>query len=212
MEYISHIKKLSLLLLLVTPLKAEITTYSFSEKNAKDQIGFRSKATVEDFDGKATQLNGAMTIDPENPALSLTATINVPVQSMTTELEMRDKHMKSSEWLDAEKFPGIQFTLLSSKDLSVKKIAPQEWEAKVKGNFELKGQSKEIEVPVKIKIEKEKIFISGSFFVHLSDYGIHGPAALKMIGLKVSNDVQVMLKLVGVLDAGWSKVKKKNSY
>jgi polyisoprenoid-binding protein YceI len=105
--------------------------------------------------------------------------LKVPVDSMTTGIEMRDEHMRSAGWMDAEQFPEITFESSSFKNNG------SSWS--VTGDFTLHGVTKTMTVDVKVReIAEEKAVAAGigsgnwlrvttTFTVKLSDHGITVP-------------------------------------
>lgn len=201
---------LFLLLLMPAAAQARPLTFNLDGANAKKQILFESKAPVEYIEGEAEQVGGMINVDFERPGLALRASISVPVASMRTGMDKRDEHLRSPEWLNAERYPAIKFDLepVDPKKLSAR--GKNAWAGNVAGTFTLKGVTKRISVPVKISREgDEKIVVEGRFPVRLSDHNVHGPVTMRVIGMKVSETVQVSFKLVGIKDKGWDNVKPR---
>lgn len=193
----------SLLLLLCAPagVHANPITFQLSGRTAKKQILFESKAPLEYIEGKADQLEGSVTIDPSTPRLGLRGTVIVPVESMQTGNAQRDDHLRSADWLNAASFPAIRFDLDSSAVAEATKKGPGKWFVNAVGQFYMKGISKRISVPVTITFKengtKNKLTVEGRFSLKLSDYGIHGPRAIRMIGARVNDVVSVSFRMVG---------------
>jgi polyisoprenoid-binding protein YceI len=200
------------LLLLITPALAQArpVTFNLDGKNARKQITFESKAPVEYIEGEALEVGGMVTVDYDRPGLALRASISVPVRSMTTGMEKRDEHMRLPEWLNEPRYPAIRFELdpVDPKKLSAR--GKDAWAGTVAGTFYLKGVTKKIAVPVTIRRDgEERLIVEGRFPVRLSDHNIRGPITMRVIGMKVSETVQVNFKLVGVKDKGWDNVKSR---
>jgi polyisoprenoid-binding protein YceI len=190
-------------------LFAQPLNYALSDANGKKQIMFESKAAVEYMEGVAGGISGTVTMDAAKPDLALQAEVSVPVDRMRTGNDMRDEHMRSDVWLNAAKYPGIRFELTPGSGNAVTKKSEGVWAVKANGRFTLKGISKQVTVPLTIKQTGKQISIAGRFSVHLEDYGVNGPIGIKMIGMKVSPDVQIILNLVGVQDPGWGALPVK---
>lgn len=213
----SFVLLLLLLLGVARPALARPITFNLSDSNAQRQIIFESKTRIEYIVGVAESVTGTVTFDPEKPGLDLQAAISVSVKNMKTGNTTRDGHLRSKEWLDAERHPGIHFDLspLDKKSLTLK--SPGVWFVRANGKFLLKGVSKEISLPVTLRREKKGVddivSVEGSFSVYLEDHNIYGPLGMNMIGLKVSPEVRVRFHLVGIADKGWDKLppqRKKN--
>lgn len=195
-----------LLLSVAMPAFAKPSSYNLSDKNASKQIVFESKAPVEYIEGVAEGIAGMITLDERDPKLGLSAMVSVPVDGMRTGNAKRDEHLRSSEWLNAERNPSIRFDLSPGDQRTVVKKGEGHWFVKAKGSFFLKGKSKFMEVPVTIKKHGEKLHVDGRFSVNLEEFGVYGPAGIKMIGVKVAPDVRVRFRLVGVADVGWDSI------
>lgn len=178
-------------------LSARSQAYKFSDQNGKNQILFYSKASLEDFEGTAASFSGTARIDFKKPNLDLSGGVTVVVASLQTGLAMRDTHMRSQDWLDADHYPTLQFELKSSGVQLVVKKNADEFRATSEGLFQLKNKQKLIRVPITIQKKGDTILVSGDFTVPIEDFGIHGPPAMKILGLRVSPNVQVRFKLVG---------------
>lgn len=132
------------------------------------------------FDGKINT-NGT---NLENADVSFTVHVN----SINTGVEMRDKHLKSPDFFDAEKFPVMTFESGSlAKDKNNTYI--------LKGKLTIKDVVKEISVPVtyggtaKNQQGKEVMGIQATFKVNRLDYNIkYDPT-----GAGVAKDVDVNL-------------------
>jgi polyisoprenoid-binding protein YceI len=187
---------------------AASTTYTLSDANGKNQILFASPSPAEYIEGTATGLTGTITLDPSKPNLDLRVIAAVPVDKMRTGNDIRDEHLRSDVWLNAGRYPGIRFEL-DPESTTVTKKSDRMWVVNGQGMFTMKGISKPVTVPVVIKQDEKSISVAGRFTVRLEDHGVHGPIGIKMIGVKVSPDVQINLNLKGSVDPGWGNVRKK---
>lgn len=132
------------------------------------------------FDGKgATKGNNL-----DNADLSFTVEVN----SINTGVEMRDKHLKSADFFDAEKYPTMTFVTGS-----ITKEKNNTYT--LKGKLTIKDVTKEISVPVtfggvtKNQQGKEVMGIQATFKVNRLDYNIkYDPT-----GAGVAKDVDVNL-------------------
>lgn len=202
----------ALLLLLIAPavVCARSRTYNLDGRNGKRQVTFESKAPVEYIEGEAEEVSGMISVDFERPDLGLRASISVPVDSMRTGMDQRDEHLRSREWLNAQAHPAIRFELDPSRAGKLKPRGKAAWAGTVEGTFFLKGVTKKISVPVTITRDgEERLIVEGRFSVRLADHNVRGPITMRIIGMKVSEIVQVSFRLVGVKDKGWDNVKPR---
>jgi polyisoprenoid-binding protein YceI len=203
------IKALSLLILLSGILLADgfdikkgFQTFSFKDKNGRNQATFHSSAPLEDISGMSSDINGTVTFDTENLKNTLTGEIYISTASLKSGIDLRDEHIRSEGWLDAEKYPNISFII--KEVISVKKISGNQLEAKIKGDFTLKGVTKQVEIPVmltyleeseetKARFPGDLLSLRAKFFVKLSDYSVKS----KIIGQKVADEIEININIVG---------------
>jgi len=154
------------------------TTYQFGLSDSRTNISFESTTDFEQILGTTNKASGRIVADFEAGKGSVEVT--VPVASLKTGIELRDEHMRSPGWLDAEKYPEISFT-----SESVVNEGDGQWTAR--GIFTMHGVSKEMTVDVAVKqipaalAEKaglgggEWLKVSTTFDIKLSDFGIAIP-------------------------------------
>lgn len=201
-----------LLLGLILTAQAAPITYNLSERHGKKQIVFESKAPLEYIEGRVDRIEGQVVVDTSRPDLGLTGSVHIPVEAMDTGHGQRNEHLKSAEWMNASIYPALRFVLDPMVSGDVIKKSDRKWFVQAKGNFSMKGQSKKISVPVTLELKteggEEKVTLQGRFSLKLSDFGIRGPSAVRMMGVRVSETVDIDLKLVGLADKGWGGLEK----
>jgi polyisoprenoid-binding protein YceI len=153
-----------------------IFTSSFTFSQSIDwKIGDKYSVKFDGGDpsGEFTGLKGTIKFDENNlPASKFDCTVDVA--SINTGNGMKNTHAKSDKWLDAAKYPVIQF---SSKTINKTAIG---YEAI--GTLDFHGVQKEITLPFTFV---NNVF-SGYFEVNRMDYNIntaepnHGAAVLKV--------------------------------
>jgi polyisoprenoid-binding protein YceI len=187
-------------------LGAAPVVYDVSKPPQKSEVVFTSKALTESFDGRAEDLQGSVTLDFSKPDLAMAGKFAVRVDSLRTGISLRDKHLLSRDWFDAERYSLIQFELDPRAALQVEKKGSHQWHFNARGVLTIKGISKNVEIPVILTRDKkdlETITIKAQFPVSLEDHGIRGPAGLRMIGARVSPHVNVRLMLRGKSQPSW---------
>ena len=150
---------------------------------------------------------GPFTLDLDNLEASR-GNILVEVKSMQTGIAMRDKHMLSTDWLDAKLFPTLTFNLDALENVQVIRSdnAMAEIKANVTGTFSMHGESKAITALVVIKYVKESaatkqradgdlVMVTGVFQVALKDFKVKGTGGV--VGKKVGEVIEVELALFG---------------
>jgi polyisoprenoid-binding protein YceI len=158
-------------------------TYYFGVSAPRTNIAFESHADVETIIGSSSSLEGAAKLDEK--AGTVEVELKTPVRSLKTGIAQRDEHLRSDEWLDADKFPDLTFKSTASK---LKKGETNVYV--VDGDFTMHGVKKALSVEVKLKkipaevVKKTRmedgdwVKFSTSFTVKLSDHGVKIPDGL----------------------------------
>jgi polyisoprenoid-binding protein YceI len=173
---------------------AEDKVYYLGVSDARTNVTFESSTDFEQILGSTNKLTGKIIADFEKGTGSVK--VATPVSSMRTGIELRDEHMRSPGWLDAESYPEISFV-----SDSIKRTSDGRWEAP--GKFTMHGISNELRAVVDVKeisaelAEKagledgEWLKISTSFEVRLSEFGVKIPG---MAAAKVNDTWTVRLQ------------------
>ena len=107
---------------------------------AHSEVTFRIKHLMSKVTGRFTDFDGTITTDFGNLGAS-GVTFTIQAASIDTDTPDRDKHLRSADFFDVEKFPTISFT--SSK---ITKTGDNNFA--VTGTLTMHGVAKEITLPV----------------------------------------------------------------
>ena len=176
-------------------------TFNFIAEKGSNQASFFSGTPLEDINGISNDIKGNATFNVSD-IKTLKGKVTVIVGSIKTGIDMRDGHLRSSNWLDADAYPEITYEIL--KVSSVKSVADNKLTVNVTGNFTLHGVKREViaEATLTYLDESEQTKTLGSgdllgvqakFNIKLSDYGINN----KLVGQKVAENVEVSVNIVG---------------
>jgi polyisoprenoid-binding protein YceI len=105
-------------------------------------VGFEVKHFFTPVQGQFDEFDVELAFDRENPANS-TVRVSIPVASVNTANEKRDGHLLSEDFFEAETYPYITFVSESVEQVG-------ENELLVRGPLEIKGQVRDIALPVTI--------------------------------------------------------------
>ena len=153
--------------------------------------------TVSTVTGQFTDYRGMIQYDPADPSTFM-VDVDIKSSSIDTRQQQRDKHLKSADFFDAEKYPAITF---KSKKLSGSTIT---------GDLTMHGVTKEISIPVSISgpvnspMGGKVIGISAETTINRQDFGISWNKTLDSGGYMVSDEVKIMVNI----EAG-NKAKEK---
>ena len=105
-------------------------------------VSFSVKHFFTPVNGAFNEFDVELTYDREAPENS-SVRVSIPVASIDTGNERRDNHLRSGDFFEAETHPHITFV-----SQSVERVG--ENELLVRGPLEIKGQVRDIELPVRI--------------------------------------------------------------
>jgi polyisoprenoid-binding protein YceI len=174
-------------------------TFYLNDRVGANQVTFFSESTVEDFTGVCNKIAGTCTIDPKNIE-SLRGSFSLRVTDMSTGIPLRDTHLRSADWLDAQRFPTITIEVANVKDVQVTRPDTAKLVLVVKCT--LHGITHELAIPATLTYLDESpttqkraagdlLRIRAEFPVKLSEFEVKGPAGSDVIGLKVADEIQV---------------------
>lgn len=158
-------------------------------------VNFKVRHFFSKVPGKFDKFTGTIKLDTANLAAS-SVEVSIDAKSINTGNEGRDKHLRSPDFFDAEKFPTITFKSTSVKVLSQ---APGATQLQVTGDFTMKGVTK----PVTLEVEFAgvgKAFggmlagFSAKSQVNRMDYGVSWNKAVEgtnVLGDTVDIDINV---------------------
>ncbi|MCX6290771.1 MAG: YceI family protein [Bacteroidetes bacterium] len=108
---------------------------------AHSKIHFSTKyLVISDVEGDFKKIDGTFT-SAKTDWSDLQAAVTADVNSISTDNDMRDKHLKSDDFFNAEKFPNITFKSKSVKSLGKGRYI-------LVGELTIRDVTKQVEVPV----------------------------------------------------------------
>ena len=160
------------------------------------EVSFQIRHLLTQVRGKFDQFEGVIQLDPAKLESSSVA-FKVAPSSIDTGVADRDKHLKSADFFDVDKFPEISF---ASK--SIKATGKDQYN--VTGTFTMHGVSKEITLPVtfagtlKDPWGNQRAGFATETTLNRKDYGIVWNKALDNGGALLGDDVKVAINLEAV--------------
>ena len=150
---------------------ASESAVSFSLKN----FGFKTGGTL-------GAPEGDIVFNPDDLTKS-SFRVTIKAESVNTNNESRDEHLKEETYFDVKNYPLIRF-VSSSVTETDKKGAYQ-----TQGTLTIKNKSKEITLPFTAEKKGMGWLFSGSFKINRKDYGVGGSSTL-------SDEVTIEIKVV----------------
>ena len=159
--------------------------HSQAYKTEKGNVEFLSKAPLNEFTGKSSDLNGLVDLDKN------ILDFYVDLNTLKTGIGLRDRHMREN-YLETKKYPYAEFTGKIASE--IKLIKGQSKAVTAKGKFKIHGIEREIEVPGKLTaISDSEVQLEAQFTVLLSDYKIDIP---KVVFYELAEEQVVTIKAV----------------
>lgn len=140
------------------------------------EITFRATSRLMNADGRFSRFSGDVVVDPA-ALTSARVSLTIDAASIDTGIEMRDKHLRSSDFFEVERFPTVTFQSV--------RVEAAGRRATVMGRLTLHGVTREIAVPIDVQITSSALVASGEFIVNRGDYAINYNSVLNPIGNEV---------------------------
>jgi polyisoprenoid-binding protein YceI len=150
-------------LALFSALVAAGQTYTPTDAGSK--VRFVIKNFGINTGGTFEGLNGSITFDPANLALS-NFDVSVDAKTLDTDIEARDNDLRKAKYFDVEKFPKLIF-----KSTKVSTTNKPEY-LYMTGTITIKGVSKEIRFPFTQKLKNGGYLFEGEFKLNRLDFGV----------------------------------------
>lgn len=157
-------------------------TYSQTFTVGKNSsISFDAALTMGSFSGRAESLTGSISLDLTKNEL-VEGQLVIAVDSLTTGLSLRDKHMKN-KYLHGKKHPQITATIIGKQKFTFEKAS------KIKVRWSMHGQTKEQEITVTLHDVKKtatpspqitSLTAKCQFDLNILDFGIEQPKYMIM--------------------------------
>jgi polyisoprenoid-binding protein YceI len=168
------------------------TTYKIDPAHSSAHFIIRHMM-ITNVRGGFTGVQGTVVHDWENPSAS-SIDVTIDVNTLSTGDATRDGHVKSAEFLDAEKFPTIAF-----KSKSVSKDGEG---LKVRGDLTIHGVTREAVLDVDGPSDEQKdpwgnirIGASATTKIKRNDFGLSWNAALETGGILLGDDLKLELEV-----------------
>jgi polyisoprenoid-binding protein YceI len=167
---------------------------------AHSEIGFKIKhLVISTVSGKFTSFEGKLEGEPGDLA-NANISFSADIDSINTNNEQRDGHLKSADFFDAANHPKLTFS-------STAIVQKGEDDYKVTGNLTIRGTTKPITLNVEFGGIQNNLYgqtvagfeITGK--INRQDYGLTWSAVTEAGGVVVSDDVKLAINAELVKEA-----------
>jgi polyisoprenoid-binding protein YceI len=188
-------------------LSAEEQTGTYNFDKAHSSIGFRAKHMgLVDVPGYFRDFSGTIKYDGKDVAKS-SVEFTAKMESVDTGIAGRDKHLKTADFFEVEKYPEMTF-----KSTKVEKKG-KNW--MVTGDLMMKGVTKQISFPISVagfvKDQRggTKMGATAETTINRRDFGVNYDNKLPSGILAVSDDIKVVLNVEANMQKATEKVAEK---
>jgi polyisoprenoid-binding protein YceI len=163
-------------LIIASVVVMSFTSSDLKPVDASEAVTFAIKNFGINTNGEFKGLKGTIKWDPSNPSASV-FNVTVDANTINTDIDMRDDHLRKEEYFNTEKYPTINFvsTAVTANNVT--------------GNLTIKGVTKQISFPFTVKPSAGGYLFEGSFEINRKDFGVGGSS------VSLSNNVTVNLKV-----------------
>ena len=147
---------------------------------------------ISNVKGQFAKVTGTLSLDESDFENSRVEAV-IEASSIETRDAQRDAHLKSADFLDAEKFPTLSFKSTS--------VTPnRDGELSVKGDLTIRGVTRSVTfvvegptAPAKDPWGNTRVAVSASTKINRKDFGLTWNTALETGGILVGEDVTITL-------------------
>ncbi|MCP3905321.1 MAG: YceI family protein [Planctomycetes bacterium] len=143
------------------------------------------------FYGRFNEIKGTFGFSPENPT-AMAIDVSIPIESVDTNSDGLDRHLKSPDFFNAREFPQMSF-----KSRRVK-VASDRNTFVVEGDLTIRGKKKAVEAAIEWtgtadKGRGERCGLEATFTVNRSNFGVSYGVSNGMLG----DEVKIIVSLEG---------------
>ncbi len=140
-------------------LLASFTLINLKPVNSDDAVTFTIKNFGISTGGEFKGLKGVIKWDAGNPSAS-SFNVSVDANTVNTDVDARDNHLRKEEYFNAAKYPTINFASTA--------VSP----GNITGNLTIKGVTKSVSFPFTVTPSGNGYIFEGSFTINRLDFGV----------------------------------------
>lgn len=163
-------------------LTISLFSQSLTPIDSASEVTFKIKNLGFNTGGSFSGLGGTINFNPDNPD-GCNFDVHIDANTVNTGVEMRDDHLRGSDYFDVKNHPQIRF--VSEKVTGSQKKGT----LFVSGKLTIKGTTKDISFPFTAQPVKDGYLFNGEFKINRRDFKVGG-------GSTVSDNLTVNLKVV----------------
>jgi len=176
---------------LLAPALASAQTVKLAIDAQHSTVAFRVRHLFTKVNGQFRTFEGTIDFDPKNPGASkMSATIQAA--SIDTNVEARDKDLRSQRFFDVDKHPTLTFVASAVTDITGNK-------GRIRGTLTMHGVSKEVALEAEFlgagrdPWGNQRYGFHAQTTINRKDFGMAWNEAIEAGGVLVGDDVEVTL-------------------
>lgn len=162
------------------------------------QVGFKIKhLVISTVSGRFNKFSGGFSFDKKTGKVDALK-VSIEASSIDTNEPDRDKHLRSKDFFNVEKFKTLEFV---AKDVTYADGKPSE----VKGDLTIHGITKSVALKVDFKGEtvdpwgNERVAFEAESKVNRKDFGLNWNKSLDKGGVMIADDVKILIEGEAIL-------------
>lgn len=143
--------------------------------------------------GRFEEFDGTIAFDPANPTAT-TINVEIDAASLKTPDNDRDKHLRSADFLNVEKYPTLKF-------VSNRVEQKDENHGTLLGDLTIKGETREVSLDIEYYgLQKDpwggtRAVFSANTTINRKDWGLTWNVALETGGFLVSDKLEINIEV-----------------
>jgi polyisoprenoid-binding protein YceI len=180
------------------PGAALATTYKADPEHTS--VGFRVRHLFTQVKGRFDKFDGQIIFDPQHPEQTKVQG-SIDVASVNTNVEERDKDLRSERFFDVAKYPKITFVSTGTSGIDATKKS-----GKLNGKLTIHGVEKPVVLEVSFLGEGKDPWgnVRAGFSAHTTinrkDFGLTWNETLETGGVLVGDEIQIEIEAEGTLE------------
>ncbi len=184
---------------------AALTGFATSSQAAKwkvdashTHVGFSVTHLFTSVHGRFDGFEGEIEFDPENPEATVVRG-TIDARTVNTNRAKRDKHLRSADFFDVEKYPTLRFESTGVSDVSGGR-------GKLSGNLTIHGVTRPVVLDVRYLGQGSdpwgnvRAGFKASLTISRKDYGLNWNELLETGGLLVGDEVEIQIDVEVMLE------------
>ena len=201
MKTISKFALGSFCLLTLFALPASAATYAIDADHSS--VTFKIRHLFSNVTGTFDKFEGTIDYEPDKPE-TWKAQATIQADSIDTRVEQRDKHLRSKDFFEVEKYPTLTFTSTKVTFNNARAVDATAQRAELEGNLTIHGVTKPVVLDLVIHgVGKDpwgntRAGFTATTKIDRKDFGLIWNKAVETGGVLVGDEVEITLEVEGL--------------